>query len=134
MATSTSTNISQQVSIIPTFKPEDGDPLSKVDLGMVIAIEERRLLLELLEKVVKCKAADLFLEPVTEEEAPGYFSVISQPMDLTTLKGMIESGAVGDLSSFKDKIELMVTNCKTFNEGGVSSSHPYTRLRLRGIK
>jgi hypothetical protein len=104
----------------PPFHAMDGnDPLSRVDLAMVIAVEEKRLLLELLEKVIKCKAADLFYEPVTEEEAPGYFDVITNPMDLRTLKGLIEGGGVRSIAGFREKVELIASNCKTFNVEGV---------------
>ena len=34
----------------------------------------------------------LFRAPVTEEEAPGYFDVIKQPMDLSTIKERLNSG------------------------------------------
>lgn len=45
--------------------------------------------------IVNCSddANQIFWSPVTEEVAPGYFSVITKPMDLSTMESKAESGA-----------------------------------------
>ncbi|KAF9417209.1 hypothetical protein HW555_005611, partial [Spodoptera exigua] len=43
------------------------------------------------------KYASLFLRPISDEEAPGYSMVVKRPMDLTTIRKNIDSGAQGQL-------------------------------------
>ncbi len=40
----------------------------------------------------KTDASKLFAMPVTEDEAPGYFSIIHQPMDFVTLRKKLKEG------------------------------------------
>lgn len=96
-----------------------GDPLAAVDLPLLLLLAERRLLLDCLEKLKKIKSADIFMSPVTEEEAPGYTDIIKNPCDLTTLKDLVDRGAVSSVAAFREKIELIVANCRLFNDVGV---------------
>jgi hypothetical protein len=57
-----------------------------------------------------------FLEPVTEELAPRYFSIIENPMDLSTIQQKINNKIyVNNSSEFIRDIELMVANCEQYN-------------------
>ncbi|CAF0764000.1 unnamed protein product [Didymodactylos carnosus] len=57
-----------------------------------------------------------FLEPVTEEIAPLYFSVIEKPIDLSTIQTKINHQCyVNNSNEFLSDIELMVENCKKYN-------------------
>ncbi|CAF2892560.1 unnamed protein product [Rotaria sp. Silwood2] len=57
-----------------------------------------------------------FLEPVSEELAPNYFSIIEKPMDLSTIQHKITNKVyVNNSAEFIRDIELMVANCEQYN-------------------
>ncbi|CAF4421432.1 unnamed protein product, partial [Adineta steineri] len=57
-----------------------------------------------------------FLEPVTEELAPNYFTIIENPIDLSTIQDKINNKTyVNNSSEFIRDIELMVANCEQYN-------------------
>lgn len=56
-----------------------------------------------------------FVNPVTEADAPGYFSIISDPMDLQTLHDNVTSGGYPTFREFMRDIELIRDNCMTYN-------------------
>jgi len=57
-----------------------------------------------------------FLEPVTEELAPNYFSIIERPIDLSTIQDKINTKVyVNNSDEFVRDIELMVANCEQYN-------------------
>ncbi|CAF0852742.1 unnamed protein product [Rotaria sp. Silwood1] len=57
-----------------------------------------------------------FLEPVTEELAPNYFSIIQNPMDLSKIQQKINNKVyVNNSAEFIQDIELMVANCEQYN-------------------
>jgi len=63
-----------------------------------------------------------FLEPVKRDDLGDYFdyyiSVIDYPMDLTTIKEKIKGYKYQNVNQWKQDIETMFKNCKTFNEEG----------------
>ncbi len=42
--------------------------------------------------------ADPFMNPVTEDIAPGYFEIVSNPMDISTIKRKLRGGSYEDNS------------------------------------
>jgi len=44
--------------------------------------------------ILFCRYASLFLQPVTNEIAPNYSSIVLRPIDLITLKKNVENGIV----------------------------------------
>jgi histone acetyltransferase len=52
---------------------------------------------------------------VTEDVTPGYFEVIKHPMDLSTMRGRLESHRYKSLSDFVADATLMFDNCRTYN-------------------
>ncbi len=59
-----------------------------------------------------------FLQPVTDEEAPNYSSVISTPMDLSMVRRKLEGREYGHFHEFLDDLQLIVKNCKKYNKEG----------------
>ena len=53
-----------------------------------------------LNKLQKLDRTHIFAYPVTEDIAPGYFSVISEPMDFTTIRARLNNN---DYLSFYQK-------------------------------
>jgi len=61
------------------------------------------------------KHATIFMQPVRDEIAPGYSSVVFRPMDLTTIKKNIETGVIKSTRVFQRDIMLMFTNAIMYN-------------------
>lgn len=73
-----------------------------------------------LAKMVKCDKFDVFTEAVTEDEAPGYYTIIKYPMDFSKMKTKIEEGSYGSGSkaaaAFYDDFLLVFENCYLYND------------------
>lgn len=72
-------------------------------------------MLELFDALVKHRTRDLFMYPVTKDEAPDYFTIIQKPMDYTTLRSLIDKKEITTLEEFGKNIDLIITNCKLYN-------------------
>jgi len=63
---------------------------------------------------------DLFANAVTENEAPGYFEIIQEPMDFGTMMHKVEDGKyelnANGMSDLYDDFLLIMDNCKLYNE------------------
>ncbi|XP_042567416.1 bromodomain-containing protein 8 [Cyprinus carpio] len=63
--------------------------------------------------------ANVFLQPVTDDIAPGYHIIVHRPMDLSTIKKNIENGLIRTTAEFQRDIMLMFQNAVMYN----SSDH-----------
>ena len=61
------------------------------------------------------KYSSLFTQPVTDEEAKGYSTVVYRPIDLTMIKKRIENGQVRTTNEFQRDIMLMFQNAIMYN-------------------
>jgi hypothetical protein len=77
----------------------------------------RKVLLLLLETISFNKNTTMFLTPVTRSVAPDYHEYIKNPIDLSTIKKRIETGAIRSFSELESQIYLMFTNAFMFNGG-----------------
>ncbi|XP_074865964.1 bromodomain-containing protein 8 isoform X5 [Carettochelys insculpta] len=59
--------------------------------------------------------ANVFLQPVTDDIAPGYHSIVQRPMDLSTIKKNIENGLIRTTAEFQRDIMLMFQNAVMYN-------------------
>nr|XP_019941632.1 PREDICTED: bromodomain-containing protein 8-like isoform X4 [Paralichthys olivaceus] len=59
--------------------------------------------------------ANVFLQPVTDDIAPGYHSIVQRPMDLATIKKNIETGLIRTTAEFQREIMLMFQNAVMYN-------------------
>ncbi|XP_059208433.1 bromodomain-containing protein 8 [Centropristis striata] len=59
--------------------------------------------------------ANVFLQPVTDEIAPGYHSIVQRPMDLAAIKKSIETGLIRTTAEFQRDIMLMFQNAVMYN-------------------
>jgi len=71
---------------------------------------------------------EFFGSPVTEDIAPGYHEVVTQPMDLSTIHDKIAT-TYKSVQEMDDDVSLMVENAKTFN--GIDSPVTEAALSLR---
>lgn len=70
-----------------------------------------------------------FAIPVSEEIAPGYFSVIKEPMDLSTIEAKSGS-AYRCFEELSDDVELMLKNCIEYNYEGSDLHEVYKLIAL----
>ncbi|KAL4419908.1 hypothetical protein ABPG75_007006 [Micractinium tetrahymenae] len=82
--------------------------------------------------LARCQKKDvhhMFKEPVTEAIAPGYFSVIKQPMDFSTMKAKAGKGEYKGWEDLRADMRLMFNNALTYNaEGG--NIYNYAKLLM----
>ncbi|WAQ87486.1 hypothetical protein PtA15_8A390 [Puccinia triticina] len=60
--------------------------------------------------------ATAFLSRVRKADAADYYDVIKKPMDLGTVLKRVKAGVYKTKSAFNDDLELIWTNCFTYNE------------------
>ncbi|KAK3881362.1 hypothetical protein Pcinc_014194 [Petrolisthes cinctipes] len=75
-----------------------------------------QLLEHLLGLLEKKDPQQFFAWPVTDAIAPGYSTIISNPMDFSTMKHKITDGLYNNLKQFQNDFELMCKNCMTYNQ------------------
>ncbi|XP_076272588.1 CECR2 histone acetyl-lysine reader dikar isoform X2 [Rhynchophorus ferrugineus] len=56
-----------------------------------------------------------FVNPVEEEYAPNYYSIIRRPMDLTKMEDRLDQGYYKNFDKFKSDFQLIVNNCRLYN-------------------
>mmetsp|Transcript_38401 Transcript_38401/g.74475 ORF Transcript_38401/g.74475 Transcript_38401/m.74475 type:complete len:731 (-) Transcript_38401:315-2507(-) len=58
-----------------------------------------------------------FRDPVLDDEnyAPGYYKIITQPMDFSTLREQVNDGAVKTVRELYSKLLLISNNCRRYN-------------------
>lgn len=56
-----------------------------------------------------------FVDPVDENYAPRYYSVIRKPMDLQRMEEKLDSGDYVTFNDFRNDFQLIVDNCRQYN-------------------
>lgn len=78
------------------------------------------MLRPLLNELQSHPAAWPFVKPVDRDEVPSYYTVISTPMDLSTMDGKLEGDVYTSLPDFIADFNLIVQNCRLFNDPDTS--------------
>lgn len=71
-------------------------------------------LLAVLDKISKSDARQIFAEPVPDD-VPKYREIITDPMDLSTMRKKAKKGKYKTIEMFTEDFNLMIRNCLTFN-------------------
>lgn len=58
-----------------------------------------------------------FVKPVNPKSFPMYKKVVKQPMDLTTIKKILESGSMKTREDFVYNVHQIFSNCELFKLG-----------------
>ncbi|XP_043204988.1 bromodomain adjacent to zinc finger domain protein 1A-like [Amphibalanus amphitrite] len=90
---------------------------------------DKAVLNGLLDELRKQPAAEYFLKPVRGKDAPGYYQIVRQPMDLTTMQKKINSGAYGSAAEFTADAGLIFSNCLMYNDTNAPISRDCLKLR-----
>ena len=75
----------------------------------------KRKLEDALNKLQKLDKFHIFAYPVTEDIAPGYFSIISRPMDFATLRAHVKNNDYLSMYPFCVDVETMYRNALAYN-------------------
>ncbi|KAK0163989.1 hypothetical protein PV328_002664 [Microctonus aethiopoides] len=75
----------------------------------------QRLLEHLLRAMEKRDPQQFFAWPVTENIAPGYSQIITNPMDFSTIKQKIDDNNYQNINEFTDDFKLMCDNAMVYN-------------------
>ncbi|KAG8277551.1 hypothetical protein J6590_040558 [Homalodisca vitripennis] len=81
-------------------------------------------LYKILDRLKNHEDAWPFLDPVEEEYAPRYYSVIAKPMDLQRMEDKLDAGEYSSFNDFKSDFQLIVDNCRQYN----GSENEYTEM------
>ncbi|KAF6199142.1 hypothetical protein GE061_007167 [Apolygus lucorum] len=76
----------------------------------------KKSILLVYDRIAAHKYASVFLKPINENDAPGYFQIIKCPTDLTTIKRQIESGIIRNTVDFQREMILMISNAIIYNK------------------
>eukprot|EP00092_Neocalanus_flemingeri_P032835 GFUD01035711.1.p1 GENE.GFUD01035711.1~~GFUD01035711.1.p1 ORF type:complete len:645 (+),score=163.96 GFUD01035711.1:36-1970(+) len=74
-----------------------------------------KILEYLLVMLEKKDINNFFANPVSDTFAPGYSTIIKEPMDFSTMREMIEDGKFENLDLFRYSFNLICNNCMTYN-------------------
>ena len=86
---------------------------------------------EIIKQLQKLDKQKIFLNPVTEAIAPGYFQMIDRPMDISTIRSNLkEKKYYTSWSMFEEDLRLMYTNCQDYN----GPNSPYFGIAQQGLK
>jgi len=110
-------------SSVPTPKP-DGEPDPPTGSSDAIS-DDKQFLKDLVLKITtnaikSLKENDpqsLFMNPVTDEIAPGYSQVIKKPMCIMIMEDKVSKRQYTELSQFEEDVRLMFQNCISYNIG-----------------
>lgn len=70
---------------------------------------------KVLEQLKSHEDAWPFMEPVEEDYAPNYYSVIRRPMDLQRMEERLDQGYYRNFTMYKNDFNLIVNNCRLYN-------------------
>jgi len=101
------------------------------------ALLEQTVMLDILKDFAEDARFDIFCNPVSEGDAPGYHEVIEHPMDFSTLRNLVKTGSVTLLGDFYENLQLIVDNCVVYNGKGTwlyDAAKDLQRTILRRLK
>jgi hypothetical protein len=84
---------------------DDGDPAVRKVVMLLIT-----------RMMMNHRVAGPFCEPVTEDIAPEYFSVVHRPMDLGTVMEHVRGDYYTTIEAFRRDVRLIETNCVLYND------------------
>lgn len=84
-------------------------------------------MLKILSRITSHRSSDPFKEPV--EGVAGYSTMVHRPVDLSTIRGQVESGELPTLLCLKRDLLLMFLNAQLFNGSGSDIHRDTAKIR-----
>ncbi|CAH2036705.1 unnamed protein product [Thlaspi arvense] len=88
---------------------------SPVESGPTTPLPDKKLLVFILDRLQKKDTYGVYSDPVDPEELPDYHEIITNPMDFSTVRKKLDSGAYGSLEQFEGDVFLICTNAMEYN-------------------
>lgn len=96
----------------------------------------------LLNDLIHHPASWPFRKPVDPNEVPDYLSVITLPMDLSTMSKRLESEHYKSISEFTADVKLIADNCRKYNDpdttyyknANILENFYFEKLKVRELK
>lgn len=77
--------------------------------------ELRLFLRDVINKLGRDRKFGIFTKPVDEEEVPDYYTIITNPMDLSSMMSKIDLHRYETAAEFLDDIDLICRNALEYN-------------------
>ncbi|KAL1219735.1 Transcription factor GTE11 [Cardamine amara subsp. amara] len=88
---------------------------SPVESGPTTPLPDKKLLVFILDRLQKKDTYGVYSDPVDPEELPDYHEIITNPMDFSTVRKKLESGAYASLEQFERDVFLICANAMEYN-------------------
>lgn len=96
----------------------------------------------LLNDLIHHPASWPFRKPVDPSEVPDYLSVITTPMDLSTMSKRLESDYYKSIAEFTTDLKLVADNCRKYNDpdttyyknANILENFYFEKLKVRELK
>ncbi|XP_010534212.1 PREDICTED: bromodomain-containing protein 9 [Tarenaya hassleriana] len=88
---------------------------SPMESGPTTPLPDKKLLVFILDRLQKKDTYGVFSDPVDPEELPDYHDIIANPMDFSTVRKKLDSGAYCNLEQFERDVFLICTNAMEYN-------------------
>lgn len=84
---------------------------------MPLSPKRKQIMIDIINALLQKKISSFFSKPVDPEadSCPDYLSIITSPMDLSTVLTKIHINAYRNFSSFRDDVDLIWSNAKLYN-------------------
>eukprot|EP01134_Creolimax_fragrantissima_P005212 CFRG5212T1 len=99
----------------------------------VLPQELSKSLTELITHLTKLDVYRWFSFPVDIDQMPDYYSIISTPMDLMTMREKVEQGAYRSVNAFLRDYETIMNNATTYNPATTIYHDEAQFLRTEGV-
>ncbi|KAJ4879567.1 DNA-binding bromodomain-containing protein [Raphanus sativus] len=83
--------------------------------GPTTPLPDKQLLVFILDRLQKKDTYGVYSDPVDPEELPDYHEIITNPMDFSTLRKKLDSGAYASLEQFEGDVFLICSNAMEYN-------------------
>ncbi|KAG2303412.1 hypothetical protein Bca52824_032063 [Brassica carinata] len=88
---------------------------SPVESGPTTPLPDKKLLVFILDRLQKKDTYGVYSDPVDPEELPDYHEIITNPMDFSTVRKKLDSGAYASLEQFEGDVFLICSNAMEYN-------------------
>ncbi|KAG2319644.1 hypothetical protein Bca4012_054113 [Brassica carinata] len=83
--------------------------------GPTTPLPDKQLLVFILDRLQKKDTYGVYSDPVDPEELPDYHEIITNPMDFSTVRKKLDSGAYASLEQFEGDVFLICSNAMEYN-------------------